>query len=314
MKYFAGIDGGGTKTKCVCVNEKLKIISQAETGSTNPHTIGFDQSAENLINLINQSCLKANIKVIDSVVIGIAGGGRAEHADKLFKSIIDLAGSTTVLWKRLKILSDAEIALEGAFSGRTGFILIVGTGSIIFGKNKSGNIIRAGGFGKVIGDEGSGYSIGRKGLNAVAREFDGRGKKTLLTQILNKKYKIANQHNLITKVYSGEFDIAGVAESVIKAAEENDLVCNKILQTEIEELLFHIKTITRKTDEKKINLCLGGGLLLSKNLYSVLLKKKIKETFENLVLRKADYLPEIGAVLLAKKYLKLNKTFEKNDN
>jgi N-acetylglucosamine kinase-like BadF-type ATPase len=306
MSFFVGIDGGGTKTKCVCVNEKLKIISQTEAGSTNPHSIGFDQSAENLINLINQSCLKVNNKVIDSIAIGIAGGGRAEHADKLYRSIIDLAGTTKFIWKKLKIFSDAEIALEGAFSGRPGFILIAGTGSIIFGRDKSGKIIRAGGFGKVIGDEGSGYSIGRKGLNAVAREYDGRGKKTLLTQILNKKYRIENQHNLITKVYSGGFDIAEIAESVIKAADENDPICNKILQNEIDELLFHIKTITKKTDEKKINLCLGGGLLLSKNLYSILLKKKIKETFENLVLRKADYMPEFGAVLLAKKYLELN--------
>ena len=184
MKIFVGIDGGGTRTKCVCADDKLKIISQVETGATNPHSVGFNQSAERLFSLIKQARLKANVSTIDSVVIGIAGGGRVEHSEKLVKKINVLAGSTKVLWKKLNILSDAEIAIEGAFSGRPGFILISGTGSIIFGKDKSGEIIRAGGFGKVIGDEGSGYSIGKKGLNAVAREFDGRGKKTLLTESL----------------------------------------------------------------------------------------------------------------------------------
>jgi len=307
MNFFVGIDGGGTKTKCVCVNEKLKIISQVDAGATNPHTIGFDKSADRLFNLIKQASLKANVKTIDSVVIGIAGIGRAEHSEKLLKILIANSGPTDVHWKKLNILSDAEIAIEGAFSGRPGFILIVGTGSIIFGKDKYENIIRAGGFGKIIGDEGSGYSIGRKGLNAVAREFDGRGNKTLLTEILKKNFAIENQHNLIENVYSKEFDIAGIAESVIKAAREGDQICNKILQNEIDELLIHIKTIVKKTNGEKIQLCFGGGLLLSKNYYLVLLKKKIKEKFENVVLRKADQLPEIGAALLAKKYFELNK-------
>lgn len=308
MKIFVGIDGGGTKTKCVCADDKLKIISQVEAGATNPHTVGFDQSAERLFNLIRHARLRAKVKTVDSVVIGIAGGGRVEHSEKLIKKINNLAGSTKVLWKKLNLLSDAEIAIEGAFSGRPGFILISGTGSIIIGKDKSGEIIRAGGFGKIIGDEGSGYSIGKKGLNAVAREFDGRGKKTLLTDILKKNFGISNQHILIKNVYSGEFDIAAIAESVIIAAEKNDLVCIRILQTEINELLSHIRTIIKRTDEKKINLCLGGGLLSSRNYYSAQLKRRINETFEDIVIRKADYSPEMGAVLLAKKYLELKNT------
>jgi N-acetylglucosamine kinase-like BadF-type ATPase len=306
MKIFIGIDGGGTKTKCVCADEKLKIISQIEAGATNPLTVGFDQSAERLFNLIKQTRLKANVTTIDSIAIGIAGGGRVEHSDKLYKRLNNLAGSKKVIWKKLKIFSDAEIAIEGAFSGHSGFILIAGTGSILFGKDKYGNIIRAGGFGRIIGDEGSGYSIGKKGLNAVAREFDGRGEKTLLTKILKKKFGIVGQHILIENVYSEEFVVAEIAESVIVAAKKNDRICIEILQNEANELLSHIEAIIRKTDENKLNLCLAGGLLLSKNYYSTLLKRKINEAFENIVLRKVDHMPEIGAILLAKKYFELN--------
>ncbi len=98
--------------------------------------------------------------------------------------------------------------MEGAFSGKPGCILIAGTGSILFGKDKNGLMHRNGGFGRIIGDEGSGHSIGRKGLSAVAKELDGRGKSTLITKMLNKKYNISSASDLIINVYKNNFDIA----------------------------------------------------------------------------------------------------------
>lgn len=300
MNLFIGIDGGGTRTRCVLVNYELNVLSKAEGKATNPLVVGFDESANTLLGLIKKVLDgKVRHRRIDSTVIGIAGCARKTSANKLKKKIFEKAEQKNVLLRRLEIISDAEIAIEGAFSGKAGAILIAGTGSIIFGKDIKGNFIRAGGFGKLIGDEGSGYSIGRKGLAVVAKEFDGRGKKTLLTKILGEKLGINNRDNLITKVYNKQFDTASVAQDVIAAASKGDKICRKILNEEINELLLHIKALKKNFDEKKIKLAFSGGLISSKNYYSKELRRKIKKTFKNIELKKAIHTPEIGAALLA---------------
>lgn len=299
MSLFVGIDGGGSKTKCVLVDDKLNILSRADGGSSNPLTVGIEQSARLLTNLIKELSQNINLQEIDSAVIGLAGAGRKSESDGVRNAIIDLLRREKFVLKNLKIVSDAEIAVEGAFSGKAGAILIAGTGSIIFGKNRLSELIRSGGNGRILGDEGSGYSIGRKGLTAVAKQFDGRGKKTLLTEILYKEYGIKNRDDLIEKVYNQKFDIAGLAKNVITAAEMKDKICIKIINEEIKELIVHIKALKKNLAEKKIKLCLGGGLLSSKNYYSKELKKKIEITFDDVKLAKADYPPEIGAALLA---------------
>ncbi|MHB8929381.1 MAG: N-acetylglucosamine kinase [Melioribacteraceae bacterium] len=299
MSLFVGIDGGGSKTKCVLADDKLNILSRADGGPSNPLTVGVEQSASLLTNLIKELSLNFNLQEIDSAVIGLAGAGKKSESGGVRNAIIELLSREKIILKNLEIVSDAEIAIEGAFSGKAGAILIAGTGSIIFGKNRAGELIRTGGNGRILGDEGSGYSIGRKGLTAVAKQFDGRGKNTLLAEILNSEYGIKNRDDLIEKVYNEKFDIAGLAKNVIAAAEMHDNICMKILNEEIKELIVHIKSLKKNLAEKKIKLCLSGGLLSSKNYYSKELKKKIEKTFGDVKLTKADYPPEIGATLLA---------------
>jgi N-acetylglucosamine kinase-like BadF-type ATPase len=303
MSLFVGIDGGGSKTKSVLVDDKLNILSQADGGPSNPLIVGIEQSANLLSCLIKKVSLNFNLNEIDSVVIGIAGAGRKRESEGIKNSIIELLRREEFILKNLEIVSDAEIAIEGAFSGKPGAILIAGTGSIIFGKDKKGKFIRAGGNGKILGDEGSGYSIGRKGLSAVAKQFDGRGKNTLLSIILGNEYGIKNRDDLIDKVYNEKFDVAKFAINVTAAAEMRDKICINILNEEIEELIVHIKSLKRNLAGNKIKLCLGGGLLSSKNYYSKGLKKKIEMTFDDVKLTKADYPPEIGAALIAIKKL-----------
>ncbi|MCX6169866.1 MAG: hypothetical protein NTX65_11030 [Ignavibacteriales bacterium] len=299
MSFSIGIDGGGSKTKCVLVDDKLNILSRIEGGPSNPLIVGIEQSAVLLAGLIKEVSLNFNPLLIDSAVIGLAGAGRIRESEGVKNAIIELLNLKKFTLKNLEIVSDAEIAIEGAFSGKPGAILIAGTGSIIFGKDRTGKFKRCGGNGRILGDEGSGYSIGRKGLSAVAKQFDGRGKTTLLAKILDNEYGIKNRDDLIAKVYNEKFDVANVAKNVIAAAEMHDLICIKILNEEIKELIVHISSLKKKLAEKKIKLCLGGGLLSSKNYYSVELKKKIANSFSDIKLTKADFTPEIGAGLLA---------------
>jgi N-acetylglucosamine kinase-like BadF-type ATPase len=234
------------------------------------------------------------------IVLGTAGAGRRDDAEKLEKHFLEYCKSRSAEIKSFKVVSDARIALEGAFSGRAGSILISGTGSIMFGKDASGEIHRVGGFGRYLGDEGSGYSIGSKGLAAVSKFFDGRGRATVLSEIIEKLFQINNGEKLINAVYKNNFDIASVAQHVINAAGENDEVCKKIVDEETDELILHIKAMKEKLKQEVMEVSFTGSIITNDNYFSRLLLKKINEQFDDVKIIEPEHLAAMGAVLLAK--------------
>ncbi len=307
MGLLIGIDGGGTKTKCVLVDQELKILTSAEGGSSNPLSVGIEISASVIVNLIKRVLTFAKEIEIDAVVIGSAGAGRKKNAEDLKRAVFDLIFRERLSIPYIEVVSDAEIAIEGAFAGNIGAILIAGTGSIIFGKDKKGKIVRSGGFGKIIGDEGGGYSIGRKGLSRAAKLLDGKYVKTTFVNLLRKNFGIDDLDSLILNVYSDKFDIASTASLVIKAAGKGDKICKKILDEESDELLYYIKKFKQKFNQKTFKLCFCGGLLTTENYYSRMLRSKIKKNFNEIEFVKPTYPPEVGAVILANKLLHKHK-------
>lgn len=305
MKYLAGIDGGGTKTHCCITDSEANLIDQFFGSASNFQIIGIDNAVKNITGLIENSCKKTAINYDDlaAVLIGTAGAGRRPDAEKLERALIDYFNLKEISFNKFFVESDARIALEGAFSGRPGLILISGTGSIIFGKDSNENIYRAGGFGRFIGDEGSGYSIGRNALISAAKEFDGRDSETLITKILSEKFNIKSAEILIREVYQNNFDIASAATAVLEAAEQNDAAALKIIDKESDELLLHISAMIKKIDKPDLEISLMGGLLKEKNFFSKKLIEKIIENFPELKIKEPEMSPAMGAIILAKKYL-----------
>ncbi|MCX6175331.1 MAG: ROK family protein [Ignavibacteriales bacterium] len=303
MKYYIGIDGGGTKTRCVLTDDLLKVLQTEESRAANPLAVSFEKAAECLLNLIMSVIEKEqlNFGMIESIGIGLAGVGRIENREKLQKIILEKFSFAKDKVQKIEIFTDAEIALEGAFNGEAGAILIAGTGSIIYGKDESGKIFRVGGFGKTIGDEGSGYTIGRKGLAAIAKYFDGRGKETWLVKKISGQFGIQDSNQLINKMHLENFDIAAIAKLVIDCADEGDEICINILDQESDELLSHISALMKEMNVNKLDLCLSGSLLTNTNYYSKRLKDKIRRSFHQINIKQATYPPETGAILLAKK-------------
>ena len=236
-------------------------------------------------------------------MIGTTGAGRRSDAERLEIAFYEFIKSKNIEIKNFHVESDARIALEGAFSGKPGSILIAGTGSIMFGKDAVGNIHRVGGFGRFIGDEGSGYSIGRKALIAIAKEFDGRGNKTIITNLLKEKFKIETSENLIIEIYKNNFDIASAAPLVLQAADMQDEIANRIIDEETEELLLHISTMSKKINESILNLSFIGGIISTNNIYFNTLLKKIKTKLPNVNITMPENPPEVGAILLAKEFV-----------
>jgi len=305
MKYLIGIDAGGTKTECAVADLTGNILLTETGKSVNYLIAGADKTSANLFGLIFQCLKKLNINFseVKQIVIGIAGAGRLKDAEQLERSFIKYSKSEKVKINQVKVVSDALIALEGAFPGKPGCILIAGTGSILFGKDDKGKIQRVGGFGRLIGDEGSGYSIGRKALQAVSGDLDGRTEKTLLTKKLFDQMKITDSEELITKIYKENFDIASIAPLVISSAEKKDNQAQRILNEEAEELVLHVKSMMKKMNLKKLNVAFTGGLISNKNFYSTLLTKKIKSSLPNVTISKPQLSPVEGAILMAKENL-----------
>lgn len=305
MKYLIGMDGGGTKTKCIITDHELNPIYETTGGPSNFLMLGNEKVSETIFSLINE-CInhqKISYEDIDAIVLGTTGGGRRSDAESLEKSIINYAKSKTISLKNFRVESDARIALEGAFSGKPGSILISGTGSIMFGKDANGEIHRVGGFGRFLGDEGSGYRIGQKALNKVSRFFDGRGKDTLITDLLNQKFSISSPEELITAVYRNNFDIASLTPVVIEAADKGDKTAQRILEDEAEELILHITAMKIKLQLSQLKISLIGSLITTANYYSYLFNEKVVRNYNDVVIKEAENPPEIGAALMAKQLL-----------
>lgn len=306
MKYLIGMDGGGTKTKCVLVDINLKIIFETTGGPSNFLVIGTEKVSETILNLVNDITISQKISSndIDAIVLGTTGGGRRSDAEILESQIIKDAKQKSLTINKFNVESDARIALEGAFSGKAGSILIAGTGSIMFGKDENAEIYRVGGFGRYIGDEGSGYRIGRKGLNAVARYFDGRSKSTKIADLLAQEFSIASSEQLITEVYRNNFNIAAVAPIVFDAAESGDITAQKILEDEADELLLHVTAMKIKLNVELLKVSLIGSILTTPNYFSYLFNEKVVRRFNDVKIMEAEHSPEFGAALIAKQLSK----------
>jgi len=305
MNYLIGFDCGATKTECAIADINGNILHKSTGGAANYLVTGSDETSKIILSLLDD-CLKkmkADYSKIENIVIGAAGAGRKEDAFKLENSLLKLFSADGIVINSLKIVNDAEIALKGAFPNKTGCILIAGTGSIIYGKDEKGNIYRVGGLGRLLGDEGGGYSIGRKGLQVAAKYFDGRGDETLIVRLIQQKYSINSADELITKVYKENFDIASIAEVVIDAAESQDQIAHKILLEESNELVHHINTIMKKMDTIDLSISFAGSLISKNNIYSEMLRNNIKTSLPSVKIVTPQYSPIEGAILLAKEIL-----------
>jgi N-acetylglucosamine kinase-like BadF-type ATPase len=301
MNYFIGIDGGGTKTKASLINENLGVISEGIGGPSNFLVFDINEVANSLVQLVLDVCEKGNIEIekVKSILLGTAGAGRKDDAERLENVVRKIAAEKNVKINIFKVESDARIALEGAFSGKPGSILIAGTGSIMFGKDSKENVHRVGGFGRILGDEGSGFKIGLAGLSAIAKAFDKRNSGTLLTELIKNEFNINDSVQLINEVYKNNFDIPKIAPLVIKAAEENDKICKEIIDSQIDELVEHIIAMKPKINEETLSVSLIGGTITTDNYFATLFQS-IAKKIPNVKIVKAELSPDVGAALMAK--------------
>lgn len=302
-RYVVGIDGGGSKTHGLLVGMDGTILGECTAGPANLMSLGIPKSAHLLYELIQQCCGKdpqCTPESLDSTVLGIAGAGRANDRAELVNEILALGLKHKFPLKNVTVETDARIALEAGLAGQmTGIVVIAGTGSIALYRTPDRRLLRAGGWGNILGDEGSGFAIGRDALNIVMRQYDGRSEKTLLTDKALDHFGASAVDDLITKIYHDRADVAAFVPRVFEAAVERDRFANAILVRNAAELVELARVLTmQERPKQKLPVVLMGGLVETENVYSKLVREKIAHSLPQVVIQKPKFPAAFGAAII----------------
>ena len=298
MGHVLGIDAGGTKTVCLLADDRGDVVAVARGTGANLQAVGELQVEKVLHDVMEQAIGDRDIAP-SAICLGIAGVDRPDdHA--VVRGIMKRIGFKT----RVLIVNDALVALEAGAPRQPGVVIISGTGSISYGRNNAGEAARSGGWGYVLGDEGSGYWIGRAALRAVLRAADYRGPRTLLTQMLLDHFRVSQPQALLHEVYYNHLTpaaIGALASCVQGAFREGDPAAIGILKGAADELEGAALSVARRLDlmGEPFMFVLSGGIFRAVPWLEQELARRLPVTAPRSVTRLLDREPAEGAVALA---------------
>lgn len=251
-----------------------------------------------LEDLIGELYAKAGIPRTSPVrsCLGMAGLGRTADREVIGR-ICDEIG----ICKNRVLTHDAHIALVGGTEKQAGVIVISGTGAIVYGINADGREARASGWGYLLGDEGSGYDLAIKGLQAVARAADGRGDRTELTDRILKRLELNEPSELIRWTYAASRGtIAELAEVVFNTAKTRDTVAECIVDEAVDELVCAAVSVIEQLEfTEPFDIVLSGGNLIHQTMFADKLRHRFTRIQPEASVRLPKHEPAYGAVLLA---------------
>ena len=227
MAYYLGFDAGGTRTDGVLANETT-ILARASSGSVKLLRVSPEHAEANLRFVIDTLFQKTGIlpEQVKAVCIGIAGYTVPAVTDWVERTLAKILGGMQTIC----VAGDVEIALDAAFPSAPGVLIIAGTGSNFLGRTSSGALINVGGWGPLLGDEGSGYWIGSAGIRAALRARD-RGEPTYLLDKICAHWACRDLNHLIEIAHANPApDFANLAPVVAAAEEAGDAIAAAVLQ------------------------------------------------------------------------------------
>jgi N-acetylglucosamine kinase-like BadF-type ATPase len=297
MSHFIGIDGGGSTIRVVIITHELDVLAEYLGPAVNPSFIGRDEAASRIQAAMRESLGQAGLtpEQITGVGLGIAGASnRYEWAADWLRG---LAGEVTPQ-ARIVPSSDYEIALVGAHGQRFGILLLAGTGSLAYGVNAAGESALVGGWGYLLGDEGSGYWLGSQALRAVVRMADGRGRPTALYEAMIDALNLSQPLDLIPFLYGSTprvADVARLAPLVLDCASQGDSVARGLVETGALELALEVRAVMYRLDMHGHAPMFAGSLLTTVNPLSTL----VCSLLDMGGIPTPRYSPAVGAALLA---------------
>ena len=259
------VDAGGTGCRAALCNQDGQLLGFAQGNSCNYHNIGIEKAAESLIVLLTALSKKQALH-INCVVFGLAGLDTTKDEAILTLIANQALTAANIATDTIYLCNDAILTLKGTVGQTNGVLIAAGTGSIACGVTKEGLETRVGGWGHRVGDEGSGYSIGKAAIAHVLKSYDGREKPSGISAAILSAMSFANEEDLIHWVYSSRFSVAQVAALtpvILRLAEDGDWQGNKIIQRACQDLVDMALTVVRKLDllGAEFSLVLSGGVL-----------------------------------------------------
>ena len=293
MHYVAGIDAGGTRTRCQVADEKGCILSAGYGGPANKNFVSA-MSAQRAVERALCEALKPIDKPVDSAVV--AGPHLPAGA------ISYISGQV----RKIIVTDEFEASLVGGLqkTGGWGTVILSGTGSFCRGRNSSGHEKYIGGWGPLIGDEGSGHDLAGEALRALVRACDGRGKPTMLTNLIFSHFRIREAQELKSVLYKPSIKrhrFAQLAKYVFVAAGKGDAVARGILRsggTKLAKLASPVLQELFKKNER-FPVVLSGGILCETSVLSDTLIAEIKKGWPRANVFIPELQPVTGVVIIA---------------
>lgn len=299
--YYIGIDGGGSTVRAAAVDDELNVIAHAQGETVNPSAVGRAVAAQRI-----QECLRSVVgqldeggagssKTIRAVGIGVAGASAVYAADWLREVV-----SAALPGVPVAASMDNEIALVGAHGERRGVMVLAGTGSVAYGVNDAGEAAQTGGWGYLVGDDGSGYWLGNQALRALIRWADGMADdaEALALRVM-QRLDFKTPVEVIGWLYRQPpptREVAQLAGLVLEAADADDPYAQAVIAQGADELVLLVRTIERRLRMTQPRIAFAGGLLSSENALSRALRARLGLSEIPL----PRYPPVVGAALLAK--------------
>jgi N-acetylglucosamine kinase-like BadF-type ATPase len=225
MSFLLGIDGGGSKS-AVTISDGVSVLATHTAGGCNLTSVSKEQARIALGEAVQGALSAAGISArdIDSVCAGVAGGAAPEVAANITQILAGLLPLAAI-----QVVGDTAIALEAAFAGEPGMICIAGTGSVAYGRNQRGEVARAGGWGRIVSDEGSGHWIGMHAVSQCLRALDMGRSSQLITGIM-EYWGIVTREQLVQRCHREQPpNFAELFPVVLAIAEAGDPLASELL-------------------------------------------------------------------------------------
>jgi N-acetylmuramic acid 6-phosphate etherase len=268
---YLGIDGGGSHTTALLALARpggWSVLGRGTAGPSNLQAVGSASGLAAVDDAVARAFLAAGLsrRPVAAACIGMAGAGRPDEQGFLREWAVRVGLAVEV-----EVTTDAAILLAAGTPEGWGLAVIAGTGSMAYARSQDGRAARAGGWGPLLGDEGSGYALVTAGLRAVARAADGRGSATVLQDRLLARLGITRAIGLIPTVYGGTCDraaLAALAPVVLEAASE-DAVAAEIVDRAARELADTAAAAVRQLGwaPGSLPVALAGGVLRASTAY-----------------------------------------------
>lgn len=295
---LVGVDGGASKTRAAVVSSTGLVLATASVRSSSAYHREPEEAAAVVVAAAREALATSGVgEPIDALGAGLAGADDPAIREQLIGAL-----TRANIARIVHVDHDAAAALAGGTALAPGVVIISGTGSIAFGVDEHGRRARAGGWGPLLDDEGSGYSIGRAVLRAAMRAHDGRGAPTLVADAVRARFGIASLTALKAAVRGASIDeIASIAPLAIDAAAAGDPVAARILERAGDGLAAMVAAVARALGwmQNRFTLVATGGVLGEEGPVAGLMMKALDARACPAVLTPARFPPEIGAALLA---------------